>query len=142
MNISTLLTRFFFVLVAASLMLPALTSAKSRDTIRVALMADPERVDYLRGGQNARPLWDAMHCRLLGEYDPDQPTQRILQLAEKVEVAPDRKRIVIKMKNGFVFHNGDPVTAHDVLFTYNQLRDPANASPIAPLLRQIGRAHV
>jgi len=137
-----LFIRFFFGLVAAGMFLPAQTTAESRDTIRVALSADPERVDNLRGGQNARPIFDAMHCKLMGDSDPDQPERRILQLAEKVEVAPGGKQVLIRIKKEFYFHNGEPVTAQDVQFTFNQLRDPVNANPIASLVRAVDRVEV
>ncbi|MBL7174497.1 MAG: ABC transporter substrate-binding protein [Desulfobacteraceae bacterium] len=126
----------------AGLLITTPIMAKSKDTVRVALNADPERVDYLQGGQNAGPVYRAMHRGLLGEIDPDRPGWRRLELAESVEILPSKKAIKVRIKPGQVFHNGDPVTASDVSFTFKQLIDPANANPIATLLRAVDRIEV
>jgi peptide/nickel transport system substrate-binding protein len=47
------------------------------------------------------------------------------QLAESWEVSPDGKSITFKMKKDKVFSDGTPVTANDVVFTYQVLADPS-----------------
>lgn len=45
-------------------------------------------------------------------------------LAEDWTVSDDGKEYTFKLREGVTFHNGDPFTADDVLFTYNRSKDP------------------
>ncbi|MGQ9598485.1 MAG: ABC transporter substrate-binding protein [Anaerolineae bacterium] len=45
-------------------------------------------------------------------------------LAETWEVSPDGLEWTFKLRQGVTFHNGDPFTADDVIFTYNRSKDP------------------
>lgn len=53
----------------------------------------------------------------LYEYDLDG-TYR-LSLAESVEVSPDNKVWTFKIRDGVKFHDGEPLSADDVVFSYN-----------------------
>jgi len=109
--------------------------AGSGDEIKVGLIVDPENVNYLKGeGQNSRDVFAAMYQGLLGEVDMKNMGKRKLLLAESVEVMPNKKDIKVIMRKDPKFHNGDPVTAHDVKFTIDQLLDPANMKAAADIL--------
>ncbi|MGH6904513.1 MAG: ABC transporter substrate-binding protein, partial [Geminicoccaceae bacterium] len=45
-------------------------------------------------------------------------------LAEEWSVSDDGKEWTFKLREGVTFHNGDPFTAEDVVFTYNRSKDP------------------
>jgi peptide/nickel transport system substrate-binding protein len=45
-----------------------------------------------------------------------------LALAEHYEFAEDAKQATFRLRQGLKFHNGEPVTAEDVKFTYEQYR--------------------
>jgi len=45
-------------------------------------------------------------------------------LAEDWEVSEDGLEWTFKLRQGVTFHNGDPFTADDVVFTYNRSKDP------------------
>ena len=47
-------------------------------------------------------------------------------LAESWIVSPDGKQIDFKLRSGVKFHNGDPLTAEDVKFTFEKLLAPDN----------------
>lgn len=57
------------------------------------------------------------------------------QLAESWQ-QPDADTYVFNLRPGVRFHDGTPLTADDVVFTYRQLMDPAIASPFGAVLRQ------
>jgi len=57
-------------------------------------------------------------------------------LAESYEVAPDFKSATFKLRAGIKFHDGSPVTAEDVKFTYEQYRG-ASASVLKAKLERI-----
>jgi peptide/nickel transport system substrate-binding protein len=48
-------------------------------------------------------------------------------LAEEWSVSDDGKEWTFKLREGVTFHNGDPFTADDVVFTYNRSKDPAKS---------------
>ena len=52
-----------------------------------------------------------------GEYEGE--------IAESWEYSADSKSITFKMRNDVVFSDGQPLTAHDVVFTYQVLADPS-----------------
>lgn len=66
-----------------------------------------------------------------GEVLPD--------LAESWEISPDGRSVTFRLRPGIVWHTGSPLTAADVVFTYNLLGDPKlQGDPDrAPLWRQI-----
>ncbi len=51
-------------------------------------------------------------------------------LAEKWEQAPDGKAITMTLKSGVTFHDGDPLTAEAVKFTFDRFKESGKASPI------------
>ena len=54
-------------------------------------------------------------------------------LAENVEITEDGKKYTIKIREDAIFHDGQPVTAHDVLWTINAIQDPLIKSPYQSL---------
>ncbi len=48
-------------------------------------------------------------------------------LAEDWTVSDDGTEYIFKLREGITFHNGDPFTAEDVVFTYNRSKDPAQS---------------
>ena len=81
----------------------------------------------------------------------DQPSARVMRQiydtliiqTEELELEPglaeswtqiDELTWEFAIRPGVVFHNGDPLTAGDVVFTLNSLRDPAIAAPGAFIL--------
>jgi peptide/nickel transport system substrate-binding protein len=48
-------------------------------------------------------------------------------LAEDWSVSDDGKEWTFRLREGVTFHNGDPFTAEDVVFTYNRSKDPAKS---------------
>ena len=49
-------------------------------------------------------------------------------LAESYETSADGKTYTFKLVSGVKFHNGDEFTSADVKYTYDWIKDPANAS--------------
>jgi len=51
-------------------------------------------------------------------------------LAESVDISPDGKTYFVHIKNNAVFHDNKPVTADDVIFTIDRIKDPLIKSPL------------
>ena len=56
-----------------------------------------------------------------GSFVPD--------LAESYTVSPDGKKYTFIIKKDAKFHNGDNVTADDIIFTINKIKNPVIKSP-------------
>jgi peptide/nickel transport system substrate-binding protein len=55
-------------------------------------------------------------------------------LAEKWDIAPDSKSITFHLRNDAKWFDGQPVTAHDVLFTLDVIYDPKVPNSIRPAI--------
>jgi peptide/nickel transport system substrate-binding protein len=55
-------------------------------------------------------------------------------LAEKWDIAPDSKAITFHLRRGVKWFDGEPVTAHDVLFTLDVIYDPKVPNSIRPAI--------
>lgn len=66
-------------------------------------------------------------------YDPfidlDDNQQPVPVLAESWEASPDGSVWTFHVRQGVKFHDGSPLTAEDVVWTYRRLIDPDNKSP-------------
>lgn len=105
---------------------------------REAVVGPPERVNPLFAHLNDtdRDLTALVFSGLTrlgvdGEVLPD--------LAESWDISPSRRSVTFTLRPGIVWHTGSPLTAADVVFTYNLLGDPKlQGDPDqAPLWRQV-----
>jgi len=76
----------------------------------------------------AQGIWNHLVHSTLTEYDADLNLQNVL--ADSVETNSDSSVITVELRDA-TFHNGDPITAEDVRFTYKQLWDNPGAYPQA-----------
>lgn len=66
-------------------------------------------------------IWAQLVHTPLTHYDENNELQN--QLAEEIVTKDDLNTVEVTIKDGFNFHNGDPVTAEDVKFTYVHLQN-------------------
>ncbi len=109
---------------------PAATEApKPTDTSAPAAAAKPAVVRIGWGGSpdslnpgpavlaEAYVLFELVYDTMF-DLELDGSTYR-LNLADKWDVSPDAKTHTFKIKQGIKFHDGQPLTAKDIAFTYN-----------------------
>lgn len=58
-------------------------------------------------------------------------------LAERWEVSSDAKNIYFTLREGVTFHDGTPLDAEAVVFSFQRLMDPALKSPMAASLKAV-----
>jgi peptide/nickel transport system substrate-binding protein len=124
------------------LMVPvSAVSAASNDTVKVGMRYDISTVNMLEMKLGSDiPAILLMHESLIV---PDPVTgDRIGGLAKSFEILENGKRIRIEMYKGAMFHTGDPVTAHDVKFTYDECANPSNGNMMAGALDEIEEIEV
>ena len=66
------------------------------------------------------------------EFDSD--ARLVLTLAEEMTPNSDATEWIIRVKKGIEFHNGKPLGADDVIFTFQQCLNPKSPAPSAALL--------
>ena len=66
----------------------------------------------------------APNYSLLVQLDPKDPEKVIPDLAERWEVSPDGKTYTFYLRKGVKYHDGTPLTAEDVAFTFNNIAFP------------------
>ena len=88
----------------------------------IGLERDPERlVTVVRRMRTGVPVHQLIYSSLL-QLDEDLEPQP--DLAESYEISEDGRTITFYLREDVVFHDGEPLTAHDVAFTYNLMGHP------------------
>ena len=129
-------TATFAFAVFFTIALPALVFAGKSGTVKVGLRYDPSTVNMLEMRLASDiPVVLHMHQSLM-VADPETG-KRVPLLAESLTVMENGKDIKVKLRKDARFHTGDPVTAIDVKWTYEQCDDPNNANMMAGPLDEI-----
>lgn len=66
----------------------------------------------------------------------------IPSLATTYTISDDGKVYTLSLRSNAVWHDGTPVTARDILFTFNSIQDSATNSPLAPAFRGVSITQV
>jgi peptide/nickel transport system substrate-binding protein len=111
-------------------------SPKKATTLRLALVGAPATIDPLRlqdasGTALAQLIYDG-----LVRVSPTLGAQS--DLAQKWSVSGDGKIYTFHLNPHARWQDGKPVTPEDVVFSINAYRNPANGSPAAGLLAEVG----
>jgi peptide/nickel transport system substrate-binding protein len=64
-------------------------------------------------------------------YDPPLGTTIVPGLAKSWEIQNDAKTFIFHLQTGVKFHNGDDLTADDIKWNWDRIKDPATASSAA-----------
>ncbi|MDF1563226.1 MAG: ABC transporter substrate-binding protein [Deltaproteobacteria bacterium] len=125
------------LLYSLSLLVPACRApAPPADTLRVVVDAAPETLDR-------RYTLSATAQRIASLIAPG-----LVRIADDGSIAPDlaesferigEKRYRFVLREGLRFHDGRPLEAADVVYTYGSLKDPEAGSPLGPKYQAIAR---
>jgi peptide/nickel transport system substrate-binding protein/oligopeptide transport system substrate-binding protein len=114
------------VLVATSLVTLALvsTSLAADHVLKIAYPEDPKTVD-VQMTQDFYTLPLNVYDRLVeAETSGPGQSQLVPGLAESWEVSQDGKTYEFHLRKGVLFHNGEELTADDVVYTFERMLDP------------------
>ncbi|MFN7975712.1 MAG: ABC transporter substrate-binding protein [Acidobacteriota bacterium] len=98
----------------------------SDDTLRIALIAWPATWNPLLS-QNAVDEW-VFHQVFEGLVDVDANEEFKARLAESWTFSADAKVLTFTLRDGVKWHDGQPFTADDVIFTFNAMKNDADES--------------
>jgi peptide/nickel transport system substrate-binding protein len=106
---------------------PSPQNASQGGTIAVASIVEPPGLDPFHQGADARIQISVLMYQGLMYEDPSGTAKPLL--AESYSMSPDGLKYTFKLRQGVTFHNGKPMTAADVKYSYDYIRDPKNGSP-------------
>ncbi|VHY51575.1 oligopeptide ABC transporter substrate-binding protein [Clostridioides difficile] len=101
------------------------SGGKSGGTVVIPMASDPDIIN----GAFANVKEDSLASNIV--YAPLYTYEKgnlVNYLAEKVDFK-DSKELTIKLKSNLKWHDGKPITAEDVLFTFNTVLDEKQNSP-------------
>ena len=119
-------TRFIAFTATLSLLIGvALAQPPASDTLVIAQAADatsldPASINSIAADNIAKHLWAS-----LLEITPEG--EIVPYLAERYEVSEDGTELTFHLYEGLQCHDGEPLTAEDVVYTFQRAADPANA---------------
>jgi len=131
------LLRRIFPLAAFGLLAAAVVWAVSFNTLPPADFSfvngqeiksvDPSKIDGAPEGRIVNELFEGLYRMA---PDPDEPTRLTPQPAMAVghTLSADQRTYTFKMRPGAIWDNGDPVTAHDFVWSWRRTLHPETAS--------------
>lgn len=130
-------------LVATAAMTPAAVAAQDTDegepvtggTLRIGVQGDPTELDPHLSTLNAAQVATDMVYEGLVQEGPDLLPQAAL--AESWEISDDGLTLTFAIRQGVTFHNGRELTADDVVYTFDRVRNPDTASPYVTYLEDL-----
>lgn len=99
--------------------------AASRDDLRIAYPNDIPNWDP--ESQTAGPAMSILNCVFDTPIGQKPDMSLIPRLFTEWKWADDRMSLQAKVRQGVVFHNGDPLTANDIKFTFDRYKKEALA---------------
>lgn len=113
----------------------AKTQNASKNMITVDLGADISTLDpqMTEDVQSTRVAYDLFE----GLVTQDQSNKPIPGLAEKWDISPDGKIYTFHLRSNIKFSDGSPITAADVVYSFQRVADPKIASPYNLLVNNI-----
>lgn len=110
-------------------------STSNKNMINVDIGDDAPTIDpaMVQDTTSARVLYDLF----AGLVDFDQHNQPVPGLAEKWDISPDGKTYTFHLRDGLKFSDGTPLTADDVVFSWQRVADPKVASPYNLLITNL-----
>lgn len=106
---------------------PIPDSPQMGGTLNVGMLVEPPALDPFHQAADVR-----IHVSVLmyqGLFYEAADGEAIPLLAESYEVSEDGLTYTFRLREGVTFHTGGAMTAEDVAYSYNYIRDPENGSP-------------
>lgn len=121
-------------LAAAALAAPLAPTAAAQSTLRIGLAEDPDILDPTLARTYVGRIVFAAICDKL--FDIDENVKIVPQLATGFEVSGDGKEVLIKLRAGVVFHDGEKFDAEAAKFSLERhltMQGSFRRSEIAPI---------
>lgn len=106
------------------------SASGNSDTITFAIPSDPTSLNPINTGDRYGITTTNMLYEPLARQEADGSI--VNELADRIEPASDDKSVTVTLKDGLKWSDGEPITADDVVFSYNAQADKksGNADPL------------
>ena len=112
---------------AADIYGPVAKEARIGGTLNLGSLVEPPGLDPFHQAADARIRFTVLMYQ--GLFYEGANGEAVPLLAQSYEVSPDKLVYTMKLRQGVKFHTGQTMTAKDVAYSYNHIRDPKNGSP-------------
>lgn len=92
-------------------------------TVRAQLSDDPASLSLIGKTDRNAEILAVQITDSLVQYDAE--LNLLPRVAESWELSDDRLTVTFRLRDGVRWHDGEPVTADDVVFTVDRVRDPS-----------------
>lgn len=106
---------------------PAAENAVTGGRLNMGLLLEPPGFDPFHQAADARIRLSVLVYQGLFYETPEGSVLPLL--AESYEMAEDGLALTVKLRQGVKFHTGQDMTAKDVAYSYDYIRNPDNGSP-------------
>ena len=128
---SFIIHHFLIACLIASLALPLAGCRRGAEpgTLVIAIEAPPAGFDprFSSGNGISARIMQLVYDTLVVK---NNVFEFVPSLAERFEESPDHQTFSFHLRPGVTFHNGKPLTAADVRYTFASIKDPVTRSPI------------
>jgi peptide/nickel transport system substrate-binding protein len=101
-------------------------AASAEQRLVIGMASEPVQLDPMRSNDSASQYaYNLIYDRLVTLDDRLQPAPAA---AESWQVSPDGTAYTFRLRKGIRFHDGSPLTADDVKFSFDRILDPQNGS--------------
>ncbi len=97
--------------------------AELGDSLVYATTISPSTIDPMRASDNFENIYTVNVYDSLLNYTNDSPPELAPGLAEEWEVGDDDQTYEFYLREDATFHNGDPVTADDVVYSFERMHE-------------------
>jgi peptide/nickel transport system substrate-binding protein len=108
--------------------------AEAGGTLNIVAAADAQP-QFAMANRAGNWSWRRLVFESLVELDENAQPQPLL--AENWTYSDDRTELAVVLRDDVAFHSGREMTAEDVVYTLEQVKDPANASQLAGIAANI-----
>ena len=110
------------------------------DVIRVGSIGDASNLIPILSSDSASSEINNLLYNGLVRYDKNLKVEGAL--AKSWDISEDGLTITFHLREGVKWHDGEPFTAHDVMFTYKTMVDPKTPTSYAGDFQQVEKAEV
>ncbi|MEO8441115.1 MAG: ABC transporter substrate-binding protein [Betaproteobacteria bacterium] len=97
---------------------------KRGGTLRVSNGGDPPDFDMHQSATFLAQFIAAPCYSNLLRIDPGNLNRLLPDLAERSDISDDGRTVTFQLRSGVIFHNGMPLTAEDVVYSLERVRNP------------------
>lgn len=102
-------------------------SPSYKGTLKEGIVGTPRFINPVLAVSD--PDRDMVSLVYSGLMRPDNQGNLIKDMAESMEVSEDGLEYTFKLKEDLKWHDGEPITSDDIIFTIEKTKDPAMKSP-------------